>query len=68
MFAPMLGFPGIVMSALNSFNTIYGVLHSGTVSVIKEIPFACLAHKKPCNAPERPALSQESCCRAAHTS
>jgi hypothetical protein len=38
MFAPMLGFPGIVMSALNSFNTVYGVLHSGTVSVIKGNP------------------------------
>jgi hypothetical protein len=43
LFVPMLGFPGIVMSALNSFNTIYGVLHSGTVSIIKGNPVRVFA-------------------------
>jgi hypothetical protein len=43
LFVPMLGFPGIVMSALNSFNTIYGVLHSGTVSIIKGHPVRVFA-------------------------
>lgn len=43
LFVPMLGFPGIVMSALNSFNTVYGALHSGTVSVIKGNPVRVFA-------------------------
>ena len=43
LFVPMLGFPGIVMSALNSFNTIYGVLHAGTVSIIKGNPVRVFA-------------------------
>jgi hypothetical protein len=43
LFVPMLGFPGIVLSALNSFNTIYGVLHSGTVSIIKGNPVRVFA-------------------------
>ena len=43
LFMPMLGFPGIVMSALNSFNSIYGVLHAGTVSIIKGYPVRVFA-------------------------
>ena len=43
LFVPMLGFPGIVMSALNSFNTIYGLLHAGTVPVIKGNPVRVFA-------------------------
>jgi hypothetical protein len=43
MFMPMLGFPGIVMSALNSFNNLYGVLHSETVSIIKGNPVRVFA-------------------------
>ncbi len=43
LFMPMLGFPGIVMSALNSFNSIYGVLHSGTVSIIQGHPVRVFA-------------------------
>jgi hypothetical protein len=42
-FAPMIGLPGIAMTALNSFNTIYGVLHAGTVSVIKGNPVRVFA-------------------------
>ena len=43
LFVPMLGFPGIVMSALNSFNILYGALHSGTVSIIKGNPVRVFA-------------------------
>jgi len=43
MFVPMLGFPGIALSALNSFNNLYGVLHSGTVSIIKGNPVRVFA-------------------------
>jgi hypothetical protein len=43
LFVPMLGFPGIVMSALNSFNNIYGVLHAGTVPIIKGNPVRVFA-------------------------
>jgi hypothetical protein len=43
MFIPMLGLPGIAMSALNSFNVIYGALHSGTVPIIKGNPVRVFA-------------------------
>jgi len=43
LFVPMLGFPGIVMSALNSFNNIYGALHAGTVPIIKGHPLRVFA-------------------------
>ena len=43
LFVPMLGFPGIVMSALNSFNQLYAALHSGTVSIIKGNPVRVFA-------------------------
>jgi len=43
LFVPMIGFPGIVMSALNSFNNIYGALHAGTVPIIKGNPVRVFA-------------------------
>lgn len=43
LFVPMLGFPGIVLSALNSFNIIYGVLHAEPVPIIKGNPIRVLA-------------------------
>jgi hypothetical protein len=43
LFVPMLGLPGIVMSALNSFNIIYGALHAGTVPIIKGNPVRVFA-------------------------
>jgi hypothetical protein len=43
LFVPMIGLPGIAMSALNSFNIIYGALHSGSVSIIKGNPVRVFA-------------------------
>ena len=43
LFVPMLGLPGIAMSALNSFNIIYGALHAGTVPIIKGNPVRVFA-------------------------
>jgi hypothetical protein len=43
MFAPVIGFPGIVMSALNSFNNLYGALHAKPVSIIKGNPVRVFA-------------------------
>lgn len=43
LFVPLLGFPGIAMSALNSFNNLYGVLHSGTVPIIRGNPVRVMA-------------------------
>ena len=40
---PMLGFPGIVVSALNSFNNLYGALHAGSVPIIKGNPVRVFA-------------------------
>jgi hypothetical protein len=37
-FAPVIGLPGIAMSALQSFNTLYGALHSRPVSIIRTAP------------------------------
>jgi len=37
-FAPMIGLPGIAMSALNSFNSLYGAIHSQPVNVIQANP------------------------------
>jgi hypothetical protein len=42
-FAPMIGLPGIAMSALNSFNNLYGVLHAEPVAVIKSNPVRVFA-------------------------
>ena len=37
-FAPMIGLPGIAMSALQSFNALYGAIHAFPVQVIKSNP------------------------------
>ncbi|HLW99805.1 MAG TPA: hypothetical protein VKR82_14245 [Candidatus Acidoferrales bacterium] len=54
MFAPMFGFPGIAMSALNSFNTIYGLLHSAPVSVIAGNPVPIYATQEAVQNTESP--------------
>jgi hypothetical protein len=43
LFAPMLSLPGIAMSALNSFNTLYGALHAEPVQIIKSNPVRVFA-------------------------
>jgi hypothetical protein len=43
LFAPMLGLPGIAMSALNSFNNFYGALHAESVQIIKSNPVRIFA-------------------------
>jgi len=43
MFAPVLGLPGIAMSALQSFNNLYGALHSLSVPVIQSAPLRVFA-------------------------
>jgi len=43
MFAPMLSLPGIVMTGLNSFNTLYGALHAEPVQIIKSNPVRVFA-------------------------
>ena len=45
-FAPVLGLPGIVMSALQSFNTLYGALHSKAVPVIQSPQLRVFATQK----------------------
>jgi hypothetical protein len=37
-FSPFVGLPGIALSALNSFNTLYGAMHSRPVQVIQAPP------------------------------
>jgi len=37
-FAPVIGLPGIAVSALQSFNMLYGALHSRPVSIIRAAP------------------------------
>ena len=43
MFAPVLGLPGIAMSALQSFNNLYGALHASSVNVIQSAPLRVFA-------------------------
>jgi len=43
LFAPMLSLPGIAMSALNSFNNLYGALHAEPVQIIKSNPVRVFA-------------------------
>jgi hypothetical protein len=43
IFAPMIGLPGIAMSALQSFNTLYGAIHSEPVQIIKSNPLRVFA-------------------------
>ncbi len=42
-FAPMIGLPGIAMSALQSFNTLYGAIHAEPVQIIKSNPLRVFA-------------------------
>jgi hypothetical protein len=35
LFAPVLGLPGVALSALQSFNNLYGALHSRSVPIIQ---------------------------------
>ena len=46
LFSPMLGFPGIAMSALNSFNNLYGALHAEPVAVIRSNPVRVFATRE----------------------
>jgi hypothetical protein len=43
LFAPVIGLPGIAMSALNSFNTLYGAIHAEPVQIIKSNPLRVFA-------------------------
>jgi hypothetical protein len=43
LFAPMIGLPGIAMSALQSFNVLYGAIHSEPVQIIKSNPLRVFA-------------------------
>jgi hypothetical protein len=42
-FFPMIGLPGIAVSALQSFNVLYGAIHSEPVSIIKSPPIRVFA-------------------------
>jgi len=42
-FAPMIGLPGIAMSALQSFNVLYGAIHTKPVSIIQSHPIPVFA-------------------------
>lgn len=43
LFVPMLGFPGIAVSALQSFNLLYGAMHAQPVSIMKGNPLRVFA-------------------------
>jgi hypothetical protein len=43
LFAPVIGLPGIVMSALQSFNLLYGAMHAQPVSIMKGNPVRVFA-------------------------
>jgi hypothetical protein len=45
LFAPVLGLPGVALSALQSFNNLYGALHSKSVPVIQSSPLRVFATK-----------------------
>ena len=42
-FSPFIGLPGIALSALNSFNTLYGAMHARPVQVIQAPPTSVFA-------------------------
>lgn len=42
-FAPVIGLPGIAMTALQSFNTLYGAIHAEPVQIIKSNPLRVFA-------------------------
>src|SRR5579864_5521770 len=43
LFAPMIGLPGIAMSALQSFNVLYGAIHAEPVQIMKTNPVSIYA-------------------------
>lgn len=43
LFSPMIGLPGIALSGLQSFNNLYGALHSRPVDIIKAPPLRVFA-------------------------
>jgi hypothetical protein len=43
LFVPVIGLPGIVMSALQSFNLLYGAMHAQPVSIMKGNPVRVFA-------------------------
>jgi hypothetical protein len=43
LFAPVIGLPGIAMTALQSFNNLYGALHSLSVPIIQSAPLRVFA-------------------------
>lgn len=45
-FAPLLGLPGVAMSALESFNRFYAMLHSRPVSIFQTVPLPVIATQK----------------------
>jgi hypothetical protein len=42
-FSPFVGFPGIALSALQSFNVLYGAMHAKPVPIIKSSPLRVFA-------------------------
>jgi hypothetical protein len=42
-FTPMIGLPGVAMSALQSFNILYGALHAAPVRIIESKPLRVFA-------------------------
>ena len=45
-FAPVIGLPGIAVSALQSFNSLYGAMHSRPVTIIQAPPTRIFATQK----------------------
>jgi len=45
-FAPVVGLPGIAVSALQSFNVLYGAMHAQPVAIIKSNPMRMFATKQ----------------------
>ncbi|MFZ0819581.1 MAG: hypothetical protein WAM91_05895 [Candidatus Acidiferrales bacterium] len=43
LFVPMIGLPGIAMSALQSFNVLYGAIHAEPVPIIQSNPLRVFA-------------------------
>lgn len=46
VFAPMVGLPGIALSGLQSFNTLYGAMHARPVPIIKSSPIRVFATRE----------------------
>lgn len=46
LFVPVIGLPGIALSALESFNRLYGAMHAEPVSIMKGNPVRVFATKE----------------------